>query len=37
VRTQLDEEAFKSAWEKGQAMSLEQAIAFALEDETDKG
>jgi non-specific serine/threonine protein kinase len=35
VRQQLGEEAFKSAWEKGQAMSLEQAIAFALEDDTE--
>jgi non-specific serine/threonine protein kinase len=32
VREQLDEGAFNSAWEKGQAMSLEQAIAFALEE-----
>jgi len=32
VRERLGEEAFKSAWEKGQAMSLEQAIAFALEE-----
>ena len=32
VRQQLGEEAFKAAWEKGQAMSLEQAIAFALEE-----
>ena len=31
VREQLDEESFNSAWEKGQAMSLEQAVAFALE------
>jgi tetratricopeptide (TPR) repeat protein len=31
VRKQLSKGAFKSAWEKGQAMSLEQAIAFALE------
>jgi predicted ATPase/DNA-binding CsgD family transcriptional regulator len=32
VREQLGKEAFKSAWEMGQAMSLEQAIAFALEE-----
>jgi predicted ATPase/DNA-binding CsgD family transcriptional regulator len=31
IRKQLDDDAFRSAWEKGQAMSLEQAIAFALE------
>jgi non-specific serine/threonine protein kinase len=34
VRQQLNEEAFKAAWEKGQSMSLEQAIAYALEEET---
>jgi predicted ATPase/DNA-binding CsgD family transcriptional regulator len=34
VREQLGEEAFKSALAKGQAMSLEQAIAFALEEGT---
>jgi non-specific serine/threonine protein kinase len=32
VREQLGEEAFQFAWEKGQAMSLEQAIDFALEE-----
>jgi non-specific serine/threonine protein kinase len=37
MREQLGEEAFKSAWEKGQAMSLEQAIAFALEEEPENG
>jgi tetratricopeptide (TPR) repeat protein len=31
VRAQLGEEAFKRAWEKGRAMSMEQVIAFALE------
>jgi non-specific serine/threonine protein kinase len=35
ARERLDEEAFKSAWKKGQAMSLEQATAFALEEETE--
>jgi non-specific serine/threonine protein kinase len=30
VRGQLDEETFNSGWEKGQAMSLEQAVAFAI-------
>jgi tetratricopeptide (TPR) repeat protein len=35
VREQLNEEAFKSAWEKGQVMSLEQAIAFALDEDTE--
>ena len=35
VRQQIGEEAFKSAWEKGQAMSLEQAITFALDEENE--
>ena len=35
VRQQLNEEAFKAAWEKGQSMSLEQAIAYALEQEAE--
>jgi non-specific serine/threonine protein kinase len=35
VREQLGEDAFKSAWGQGQVMSLEQAIAYALEDETE--
>jgi predicted ATPase/DNA-binding CsgD family transcriptional regulator len=35
VRKQLDEESFNSAWTKGQAMSLEQAVAFALEEENE--
>jgi non-specific serine/threonine protein kinase len=34
VRAQLSEEAYQSAWTKGQAMSLEQAVAYALEEET---
>ena len=37
VRVKLGEGAFKTAWDKGQAMSLEQAIAFALEEDTDNG
>jgi predicted ATPase len=32
VRAGLGEEAFVAAWAEGQAMSLEQAIAFALEE-----
>jgi hypothetical protein len=31
VREQLDEAAFAAAWAEGQAMTLEQAIAYALE------
>ncbi len=34
VRTELDEAAFTAAWAKGQAMSLEQAIDYALEQAT---
>jgi non-specific serine/threonine protein kinase len=37
VRQQLGKEAFKAAWEKGQAMSLEQAIAFALQESEPDG
>jgi non-specific serine/threonine protein kinase len=37
VREQLSEEDFESAWAKGQAMSLEQANAFALEEKTENG
>jgi hypothetical protein len=32
ARAQLGEEAFVIAWATGQAMSLEQAIAYALEE-----
>jgi tetratricopeptide (TPR) repeat protein len=32
TRTQLGEEAYESAWSEGRAMSLEQAIALALEE-----
>ena len=32
VRTQLDPDSFTLAWAEGQAMALEQAIAYALED-----
>jgi hypothetical protein len=33
ARAALGEEAFASAWAEGEAMTLEQAIAYALEDE----
>ena len=32
ARAQLDEAAFTAAWVKGRAMTLEQAIAYALEE-----
>jgi non-specific serine/threonine protein kinase len=35
VRQQLGEDAFTSAWEKGQSMSLEQAIAYVLDEEAE--
>ena len=31
VRAQLGEAAFAAAWEEGQAMTLEQAVEYALE------
>jgi hypothetical protein len=35
ARGALGEEAFAAAWAEGRAMSLEQAIAFALEELPD--
>jgi predicted ATPase/class 3 adenylate cyclase/transcriptional regulator with XRE-family HTH domain len=32
AHAQLDEAAFEKAWQEGQAMSMEQAIEYALED-----
>jgi hypothetical protein len=32
ARAQLGEEAFAMAWAAGRAMSLDQAIAYALEE-----
>jgi hypothetical protein len=32
TRSQLGEEAFQSAWAQGRAMTLEQAIAFAMDE-----
>ena len=37
TRAQLDEATFTAAWAEGQAMSLEQAVAYALEEEADSG
>jgi predicted ATPase/DNA-binding CsgD family transcriptional regulator len=35
IREQLDEDTFKAAWEKGQAMSLDEAVAYALEEDNN--
>ena len=35
ARSALGEEAFRSIWERGQAMAPDQAIAYALQDGTD--
>jgi hypothetical protein len=32
VRRVLDQEAFAAAWAEGRAMTLEQAVAYALEE-----
>jgi len=34
VRAQIDEAAFTAAWAEGRAMTLEQVIAYTLEDST---
>ena len=33
ARTQLDDEAFAAAWAEGRAMTLEQAVAYALDEQ----
>jgi non-specific serine/threonine protein kinase len=33
ARTQLDEETWQQSYDEGQAMSMEQAVDYALEDE----
>ena len=35
IRTHLDERDFAEAWSEGRAMTLEQAIAYALDDGND--
>jgi len=35
VRSQLGESAFEEAWAEGQAMTFEQAVAYALEEGND--
>jgi non-specific serine/threonine protein kinase len=32
LRTQLDEASWNAAWEQGQAMTLDEAVAFALNE-----
>jgi hypothetical protein len=32
TKSMLDEEVFKAAWQKGQVMTLERAIEYALEE-----
>jgi hypothetical protein len=32
-RRSLDEEAFATAWAEGRAMTLEQAVAYALDEQ----
>jgi hypothetical protein len=34
ARSALEEMAWEAAWTEGQAMTLEQAVAYALEDDT---
>ncbi len=36
VRTQLDPITFAAAWAEGQAMTLEQAVAYVLEKADDR-
>jgi hypothetical protein len=31
IRTQLDEAAFSEAWEQGRALTLDEAVALALD------
>jgi hypothetical protein len=35
ARAAIGEEAFAAAWEQGRAMSLEQVVAYALEEDED--
>ena len=37
VRDALDEEAFEAAWAEGRAMTIEEAIEYALDLPADKG
>jgi hypothetical protein len=35
AHSRLDEAAWKAAWEEGRAMTLDEAIAYALEEDVD--
>ena len=35
VRSQLGEEAFETAWAEGRAMTFEQAVAYALDEDNE--
>jgi hypothetical protein len=37
ARGQLDETTWQAAWAEGRAMTLEQAIAYALEESEEAG
>jgi hypothetical protein len=36
VRAQLDKATFEAAWAEGQAMTLEQAVAYALDEQSSQ-
>jgi tetratricopeptide (TPR) repeat protein len=37
ARSQIDEDTWSQAWEEGQAMTLEEAVSYALEEEAAGG
>ena len=37
ARAKIDEAAWNAAWAEGRAMTLEQAIAYALEEDAASG
>jgi non-specific serine/threonine protein kinase len=37
IRSQMDESEFAAAWAEGQAMTMEQAVAYALSDDSPEG
>jgi hypothetical protein len=36
ARASLGDEAFATAWAEGQEMTLDQAVAYALEEDTEE-